>query len=116
LAKSHFSRQKKVLDIENEIWTLKMRSVIIFGGYQIEGGVGPVRLADCIPGTKAKIMDLMVNAAYKKRILDLGMLPGTEIQVVRKAPFGGPIIVQVRGYQVGIRMTEAKNIEIESAS
>jgi len=75
-----------------------------------------MRLSDCNPGKKAKVIDLMVNPTYKKRILDLGMLPGTEVQIVRKAPFGGPIVVQVRGYQVSIRMTEAKNIEIETVS
>jgi ferrous iron transport protein A len=75
-----------------------------------------MRLSDWIIGKKAKVIALMVNDSYRKRILDLGMLPGTEVEIVRKTPFGGPIIVRVRGYQVGIRMAEAKNIEIEAVS
>jgi len=72
-----------------------------------------MRLADCIPGKKARVTELLIKPAYRKRFLDLGMLPGTEVQVVRKAPFGGPMIVQVRGYQIGIRVSEAKEIVIE---
>jgi Fe2+ transport system protein FeoA len=75
-----------------------------------------MRLSEWIIGKKAKVIALMVNDSYRKRILDLGMLPGTEVEIVRKTPFGGPIIVRVRGYQVGIRMAEAKNIEIEAVS
>lgn len=72
-----------------------------------------MRLADCIPGKKAKVAELLVKPDYKKRFLDLGMLPGTVVKVVRKVPFGGPMIIQVRGYQIGIRTTEAKEIIIE---
>jgi len=72
-----------------------------------------MRLADCIPGKKAKVAELLIHPAYKKRFLDLGMLPGTVVQVVRKVPFGGPIIIRVRGYQIGIRASEAKKILIE---
>jgi len=75
-----------------------------------------MRLSDCMPGDKGKLADLMVNGTQKKRLLDLGMLPGTEVQVVRKAPFGGPIVLRVRGYQVCIRRAEAQNIAIDTFS
>jgi ferrous iron transport protein A len=75
-----------------------------------------MRLSDWTTGKKAKVIALMVNDSYRKRILDLGMLPGTEVEIVRKTPFGGPIIVQVRGYQISIRMAEAKDIEIDAVS
>jgi Fe2+ transport system protein FeoA len=76
----------------------------------------PMRLSECTVGKKATVIDLMVNETYKKRILDLGMLQGTEVQIVRKAPFGGPLVLQLRGYQISIRVEEAKQIEIEAVS
>lgn len=72
-----------------------------------------MRLADCNPGIKARVTELLIKPAFKKRFLDLGMLPGTVVEVVRKIPFGGPMIIQVRGYQVGIRASEAKEVVIE---
>jgi Fe2+ transport system protein A len=75
-----------------------------------------MRLSECMPGEKGKVVDLMVSATYEKRLLDLGLLPGTEVQVVRRAPLGGPIVVRVRGYQVCIRRAEAQHIEIDAVS
>jgi ferrous iron transport protein A len=63
-------------------------------------------------GSKAKVTDLLMPTSFRKRLMDLGLMPGTEVQVVRKAPLGDPIVVQFRGYQVSFRMSEAKCIEI----
>ncbi|MBL0386822.1 ferrous iron transport protein A [Tumebacillus sp. ITR2] len=73
-----------------------------------------MRLSECKEGFKAVVKDLFMNESIRKRMMDLGLLPGTEVAVVRKAPFGGPMVVQFRGYQISFRLSEAKHILIEA--
>jgi Fe2+ transport system protein FeoA len=71
-----------------------------------------MRLSEYAVGKKARITRLSMTDAYRKRLMDLGLLPGTEVEVVRKAPLGDPIVVRFRGYQMGFRLSEASHIEI----
>ncbi|MGE5703187.1 MAG: FeoA family protein [Clostridia bacterium] len=72
-----------------------------------------MQLSECSNGQKARITQMAMADTFRKRMMDLGLMPGTEVQVVRKAPLGDPIIVQVRGYQISFRMSEARCIEID---
>ncbi len=45
--------------------------------------------------------------------MELGITIGSEIQVIRKAPFGGPIEISVRGYRLSLRRTEARIVLID---
>ena len=45
----------------------------------------------------------------------MGLTPHTEVMVRKKAPMGDPIELQLRGYELTIRLDDAKNIEIEEA-
>lgn len=47
------------------------------------------------------------------RLLEMGLLPGTEVRVVRRAPMGDPIEIRLRGYSLSIRGTEATAIDVE---
>ncbi len=47
------------------------------------------------------------------RLLEMGITPGIEIEVVRRAPLGFPIEIKIRGYLLSLRESEAKCIEIE---
>lgn len=47
------------------------------------------------------------------RLFEMGLLPGTTIEVIRSAPLGFPIEIKVKGYMLSIRKSEAKCIEIE---
>ena len=51
---------------------------------------------------------------YKARIMDMGITKGTDIFVVKVAPLGDPIELKVRGYDLSIRKSEAKLIEVDS--
>ena len=51
--------------------------------------------------------------ALYKHILDMGLTPGTEITLVKTAPMGDPIELQVRGYSLTIRKEDAANIQVE---
>jgi len=50
------------------------------------------------------------KGAAKRRMMDMGMVPGSEIRVVRIAPFGDPIEFNVKGYSLSLRKSEAKDI------
>lgn len=60
---------------------------------------------------KKKIAD--VSGPKAARLLEMGLLPGTSIEIIRSAPLGFPIEIKVRGYLLTLRKEEAECIEIE---
>jgi len=51
-----------------------------------------------------------------RRLVDLGLVPGASIEVLRKAPLGGPVIVRVANYEVALRLGEARQIIVDSVN
>lgn len=51
--------------------------------------------------------------AYRAKLLALGLLPGTQFSVIRKAPLGDPIEILVRGYRLSLRKKEAAMLKIK---
>lgn len=70
-------------------------------------------LRDVKPGERAKIRCHHARGAVRQRLLDLGFVPDTEVDVIRWAPMGDPIQCKVADYNVTLRKTEAGMIEIE---
>lgn len=64
-------------------------------------------------GGKAKVVRIHGEGAVKRRIMDMGITKGVEIQVRKVAPLGDPIEVNVRGYELSLRKADAENIEVE---
>lgn len=54
-----------------------------------------------------------IEGADTTRILEMGITPGIELELVRKAPTGFPIEIKVRGYLLTLRESEAKCIQVE---
>lgn len=73
-------------------------------------------LNDLEPGESATIADVCCRGRLGERLLEMGLTPGTEVEVIRHAPFGGPIEVRIRGYLLLLRRCEAENILVESKS
>ncbi len=64
-------------------------------------------------GDKAVIAGFLKgNAAYRKKLLAMGVTPGTPFEVVRIAPFGDPVEIMIRGYLVSLRREEASLISV----
>ena len=63
-------------------------------------------------GQKAKLGTISDAYAGRDRLAEMGFLPGTGIEVMRKAPFGDPIQVRIRGSQFAIRMADAKHLKL----
>lgn len=70
-------------------------------------------LKDVKIGETAKVKKINCEGAIKRRIMDMGIIKGTEIFVRKVAPLGDPIEITVRGYELSLRKEDAENIEIE---
>jgi ferrous iron transport protein A len=75
----------------------------------------PLSLADLPPGSAARVAAVDPQSPIGRRLLDLGFVPGTEVQVVRRAPLGDPVEYELRGYRVCLRRSEALRIAVELA-
>ena len=64
-------------------------------------------------GESVKVKALKGEGPVKRRIMDMGITEGVEIFVRKVAPLGDPIEVNVRGYELTIRKSEAENIDVE---
>jgi ferrous iron transport protein A len=51
---------------------------------------------------------------FRRRLLELGILPNTLIKVTHKTLFNGPISIKIRGYSLALRLSEAKTVVVES--
>lgn len=70
-------------------------------------------LNDVKIGKSATVKKIHSEGALKRRIMDMGITKGVEICIRKVAPFGDPIEVTVRGYQLSIRKADAEMIEID---
>lgn len=76
-----------------------------------------MRASELKIGQRAKIEKISGTSANKKerlRLLELGFVRGTEISVVRRAPFGDPIELSLRGYNIALRCADAAMIEVKN--
>ena len=64
-------------------------------------------------GKSAAIKTVGGSGALRQHFLDMGMIPGAEVTVVKLAPMGDPMELQVHGYELTLRLAEADQIEIE---
>ena len=64
-------------------------------------------------GKSAVISAVGGEGALRCRLLDMGLIPGTKITVVKLAPLGDPIEVTIRGYELTLRKTEASVVTME---
>jgi len=72
----------------------------------------PSTLADLEPGAGARVAAVDGGSALGRRLLDLGFVPGTHVQVVRRAPLGDPVEYELRGYRLCLRRSEALRIHV----
>lgn len=64
-------------------------------------------------GETAKVVKLHGEGAVKRRIMDMGITKNAEVFVRKVAPFGDPVEVTVRGYELSLRKADAQMIEVE---
>lgn len=74
----------------------------------------PRSLAEIPLGSTATIRNVDGPRAFRRRLLEMGLVPGVEVRVVTIAPLGDPLRIEVRGGQWSIRRQEAAQIQVEA--
>jgi len=72
-----------------------------------------VGLDTLAPGESALVCGLTGDGPIERRLLDLGLLPGTRVLALRRAPLGDPIEYELRGYRLCLRRSEARRVCVE---
>ena len=70
-------------------------------------------LKDLKPGQEGNIVSLGAKGPIRRRLMDMGVTPGTAVKVIKVAPLGDPIEINIRGYELSLRKDEASQIEIQ---
>lgn len=65
------------------------------------------------PNEKGTVLSLGSFGAVRRHIIDMGITPGAKIIMRKTAPMGDPIEINVRGYELSIRKSEAQDIKVE---
>ena len=71
-----------------------------------------MRLSELAPGISARVTGVEGEKDLRRRVLDMGLVPGTEVQVQRRAPLGDPVSVVFRGYELSLRLPEARSVRV----
>lgn len=68
------------------------------------------------PGEKGVVVSLGSFGAVRRHIIDMGITPGAVIVMRKTAPMGDPIEINVRGYELSVRKSEARDIRVETSA
>lgn len=63
-------------------------------------------------GESAQVTQVLVQGKIKRRLVEMGITPGTKVTVTKRAPLGDPIEIQLRGYKLTIRQADARGIRV----
>lgn len=75
--------------------------------------VDKITMGDLLPGQKGVIVRVCGPKSLRRRIMDMGVVKGAEVEMVRFAPLGDPMEFVVRGYHLSLRRCEASGVEVE---
>ena len=71
------------------------------------------KLSELEPGEKGTIVKVEGSGALRRRLLDMGLIRGADIEMVRKSPLGDPLEFLVKGYNLSLRKRECENVYVE---
>jgi ferrous iron transport protein A len=71
------------------------------------------KLSELAPGDRGKVVTVAGDAEAARRLMEMGLMRGITVEVVRRAPMGDPLEVKVRGFMLTLRRAEAEHIEVE---
>ena len=74
------------------------------------------RLSEMSPGERGKVARVNGSGALRRKLLDMGIVRGVSVEVLRRAPLGDPVEISVRGYNLSLRGSEAENVWVEVSS
>jgi len=80
---------------------------------RLSKNLGCKTLAEIKVGQRARVVKLLVEGITRRRLLDLGLLPGTEVRAVMKSPLGTPTAYDIRGSVLALRTEDASKIVVK---
>jgi len=75
--------------------------------------MSPINLRMLVPGQKANILKISAMGELGRRIRDMGLVPGTQLEVIGKAPLRDPVALRIEGTTIALRNSEADHITVE---
>jgi Fe2+ transport system protein FeoA len=72
-----------------------------------------IRLSELEPGEEGVIKRITGSRSSKRRILDMGVIKGEKITVIRRAPLGDPVEFDIKDYKLSLRKKEAETVYVE---
>ncbi len=73
----------------------------------------PISLRELQPGQKARVTRITTRGELGRRLRDMGIVPGTPLVVIGRAPLKDPVEIKLRGYNLTLRNNEADHILVE---
>ncbi len=71
-------------------------------------------LANVAEKQKVKVISLgAAGSIFRRKLLSMGLTPGIEVNILRKAPLGGPLELNLRGFSLSLRRNEAQGIQVQ---
>jgi len=70
-------------------------------------------LKETKPGVTVRVVKIGGEGPVKRRLMEMGITKGVEVTVRKVAPFGDPVEVTVRGYELSLRKADAESIDVE---
>jgi len=74
-----------------------------------------MKLTNIPSGESAKVTAISGSNQITKRLMEMGVVPGVSVRMIKSAPFGDPLEVSLRGYHLAMRKSEADQIEVQSS-
>lgn len=71
-----------------------------------------MKLNELKPGQTTKVMSVGATGSLRQHFLDMGIIPGTELKLEKLAPMGDPMELRIHGYELTLRIDDAKQIEV----
>ena len=72
-------------------------------------------IRDCKPGQSARVLSVGGEGALRQHFLDMGVIPGAELTVIKLAPMGDPMELRIHGYELTLRLADAEKITVAPA-
>ncbi len=69
-------------------------------------------LAQLPAGARARVLAVTGTGAVARRLMEMGVVPGVPVRMIKSAPLGDPLEVRVRGYHLAVRRAEAQTIKV----
>jgi ferrous iron transport protein A len=71
-----------------------------------------IELASLQKGSEGRVVSVHGEGSVARRLMEMGVVPGATVRMVKSAPFGDPLEIRVRGYSLALRRSEASAVEV----